>query len=218
MTMTNSASSDYRVYDSALVAIVYKTKESHGGLSNMASGFPLLVSGVRVATSEALYQACRFPDYPEIQIDILREPNPMVAKMRSKRYRATHTRTDWLAVRHNVMRWCLRQKLAQNFDTFSKLLIETGNLPIVERSRADRYWGAVPSKEGGTLVGRNVLGRLLMELREKLKAMPRDDLLTVEAPPISNFLLLGSPVGVSVFDGSSVSSVSDALGPQDRLI
>ena len=41
------------------VVVVYKTKEVFGGLSNMASGYPLQINGVCILTTEALYQACR---------------------------------------------------------------------------------------------------------------------------------------------------------------
>jgi len=66
------------------------------------------------------------------------------------------------------MRWCIRVKLVQNWRRFSSLLLATGNRPIVEKSWKDSFWGAKPL-EDGRLVGRNVLGRLLMELREELR-------------------------------------------------
>ena len=65
-----------------------------------------------------------------------------------------------------VMRWCLRVKLAQIWDEFSRLLLATGDRPIVEESRKDEFWGAKVVNTD-TLVGVNALGRLLMELREK---------------------------------------------------
>src|SRR2546426_7568195 len=46
-------------------------------------------------------------------------------------------------------------------------------ISIVEDSRKDDFWGAKASDEG-TLVGMNVLGRLLMELREDLRGTNGD--------------------------------------------
>ena len=92
-----------------------------------------------------------------------------------------------------IMKWCLRVKLAGNWSAFSKLLIETGDRPIVEDSRKDDFWGAKPVDEQA-LDGRNVLGRLLMELREKVKADPAA-LRVVKPVPIVDFLLLGRPIG-----------------------
>lgn len=76
-----------RTYNRASSVVVLKTKEAFGGLSNMAGGFPLDVNGMRILTSEALYQACRFPHRPEVQTLIIEQKSPMTAKMKSKPYR-----------------------------------------------------------------------------------------------------------------------------------
>lgn len=164
-----------------------KTAERFGGLSNMAGGYILNVNGVRILTSEALYQACRFPHLPEVQRQIIAERSPMTAKMKSKPYR-DNSRPDWDIVRTKIMRWCLQVKLVQNWDKFSKLLLETGDLPIVEDSRKDDFWGAKPEDEE-ILVGANVLGRLLMQLREQVKNGEITSQTIINPLPISDFLL-----------------------------
>ena len=116
----------------------------------------------------------------------------MAAKMRSKPFR-DRSRADWDAVRVNVMRWCLRVKLAQNWDTFGSLLRRTGDQPIVEESSKDDFWGAHPLEDGG-LVGANVLGRLLMELRKELIAADSDALRDVAPLSIPDFSLYGEPI------------------------
>jgi ribA/ribD-fused uncharacterized protein len=118
-----------------------ESAQALGRLSNMAPGFPLKVNGVLIRTSEALYQACRFPHLPKVQRLIIDEGSPMTAKMKSKSYRS-QSRPDWDAVRVRIMRWCLRVKLAQHWETFSRLLLATGDQPIVEDSRKDDFWGA----------------------------------------------------------------------------
>jgi type I restriction enzyme S subunit len=187
-----NAESKLRTYNRAESAVFFRTKEKFGGFSNMASGFPLRVNGIRILTSEALYQACRFPHLPEVQRLIVAQLSPMTAKMKSKPHRKD-SRPDWDRVRVKIMRWCLRVKLAQNWNEFSRLLLSTGDLPIVEESRKDDFWGA---KVVGTstLVGMNVLGRLLMELREEIKQDHGGKLRRVEAPTLANFLLFGEPV------------------------
>src|SRR5579859_3354816 len=104
---------EVRTYDPAKAAVFCKTTEGFGGLSNMAGGFPLRVNGINILTSEALYQACRFPHLPEVQRLIIEQKSPMTAKMKSKPYR-DQSRSDWDSVRVRIMRWCLRVKLAQN--------------------------------------------------------------------------------------------------------
>jgi type I restriction enzyme, S subunit len=181
-----------RRYERFESVVFRKTQETFGGLSNMAPGFPLDVAGVQIRTSEALYQACRFPHHPRVQRLIIDERSPMTAKMKSKPCRS-QSRRDWDAIRVDVMRWCLRVKLAQNLDSFGELLLATDEKPIVEESRKDPFWGARP-QEDGALVGRNVLGRLLMELREELRRQP-EAFLEVEPPDIAEFLLFGEPIG-----------------------
>ncbi|QNM81815.1 NADAR family protein [Sphingomonas sabuli] len=181
-----------RTYAPSDSAVFWKTREKFGGLSNMAAGFPLLVNGVKIRTSEALYQAMRFPTRPDVQELILGEISPMTAKMRSKPFRE-FTRDDWSSVRVPIMRWCLRLKLYQNWEKFGHALRETGSLPIVEKKtkHAD-FWGA-KYVEPDELIGPNILGRLLMELRDDLEQMP--------SPPehlaplnLKQFLLLGREI------------------------
>jgi ribA/ribD-fused uncharacterized protein len=187
----DGTTTDTRTYSREAAIAFRKTNEKFGGLSNMAPGFPLKVNGVQVRTAEALYQACRFPHMPEVQQIILNERSPMTAKMRSKPYRE-NSRPDWDAVRVPIMKWCLRMKLAQNRSTFGDLLLATGDRPIVEDSRKDDYWGAKNISDN-MLSGQNVLGRLLMELREKLKR-DAESLMVVEPPPIPRFTLLDKPI------------------------
>lgn len=217
-TTSRRSSSDHaescllRTYVRGEVVVVYKTKEDFGGLSNMASGYPLHINGVRILTTEALYQACRFPHMPEVQREIIGQHSPMTAKMKSKPHRKD-SRPDWDDVRYKVMRWCLRVKLAQNYEEFGRLLLATRDRPIVEQSRKDDYWGAKLSDEtGDTLIGQNVLGRLLMELREKLKDDADGALMTVPPLGIPDFLLLSKPI-------ETVTSKSSGNGqkPQPSL-
>lgn len=173
----------------------------------MTSQFPVTVAEVCAWSSEALYQACRFPHDPNVQVEILHERSPMTAKMKSKKY-LDRSRLDWDSVRVNVMRWCLRAKLTSNWDAFGSLLLSTGDRPIVEESSKDDFWGARPT--GDELIGRNVLGRLLMEVRLQLRTSA-DSLRIVEPPVIDDFLLLGRPVKrIAVRDRlSEASRVAD---------
>lgn len=205
---------EQRVYKPAEVIAFRKTNERFGGLSNMAPGFPIVVNHVRFWTSEALYQCCRFPNEPDVQRIIASQRSPMTAKMKSKKYRE-RTRSDWDSIKVRTMRWSLRVKLVQNRDTFAPLLLSTGEKPIVEESAKDQFWGAkVQDRE--SLAGINVLGRLLMELREQMRTST--SIFTeqpVEPPAIPNFLLFGEPVGIvtSKPEGGTVINYPDREEP-----
>jgi type I restriction enzyme S subunit len=151
-----------------------KTKESFGGLSNMAGGFPLRFDGHDYLTSEHLYQCLRFPDYPDLQASIRAIRAPIGAKMHTKPFRATHCRKDWDEVCRDVMRYCLRLKLRSYEMTFGRLLRESRGKPIVEESRKnhDDMWSARALKGSpDVLVGENALGLLLMELRDEFLSL-----------------------------------------------
>ena len=201
-----------RTYTRKDSVVFLKTDEPFGGLSNMAGGYPIHVNGVRILTSEALYQVCRFPHLPDVQKLIIGQVSPMTAKMRSKPYRKD-SRPDWDQVRVRIMRWSLRMKLANNWNTFSELLLRTGERPIVEESRKDDFWGAKVVGDGDTLVGMNVLGRLLMELREQVKQQGRDATSDIAPPDIPQFLLFGQPIEVA---GASLPSPPQITDEQEQ--
>jgi len=174
----------------------------------MASGFPLKVNGVHILTSEALYQACRFPHLPDIQEKIIKEKSPMSAKMVGKPYRS-NSRADWDDTRIKIMRWCLRVKLAQNFFEFGKLLESTFDRPIVEDSSKDDFWGAIRDKQDESILkGTNALGRLLMELRQFYNEKRYSyEMFVVEPLNIPNFTLFGQKIDTIDERESFISSI-----------
>lgn len=178
-----------------------KTAERWGGFSNMAAGFPLLVNQITIRSSEAMYQACRFPQLPEVQREIIAQASPMIAKMKSRAHMGD-SRSDFDALRVPIMWWSLRVKLACNAPNFAPLLLATQERAIVEQSPRDAYWGAVPTIEDEEiLVGRNVLGRLLALLRHALDGHGLDAMLVVPPVPVADFLLYGKPIRTVRFSG-----------------
>lgn len=199
-------------YDRHKVIIFHKTNDSFGGLSNMAGGYLLSINGIKILTSEALYQACRFPHLPDIQRLIIEQKSPMAAKMVGKPYRK-ESRKDWDELRVIIMEWCLRVKLAQNWDSFGKLLKSTGDLPIVEESIRDGFWGAKPVNDN-LLVGANVLGGLLMKLRNEYLLPNNEFLLIVKSLQINDFLLYSNPIGTII--GNKDPSISQVKKLNDQ--
>lgn len=171
------------------------TKNEFGGLSNMSAGYNLKINDIDILTSEALYQALRFPNNQKIQKEILHQKSPMTAKMVSKQH-ISETRADWEDVKVDIMRWCLKIKLAQNFLKFGLLLESTNSKPIVEVSNKDEFWGAKKEKNSDNSIGINALGRLLMELRAEYISEKRFSLLIVEPLQIGNFKLLSNEIGI----------------------
>ena len=180
-----------RIYEQKKVITFSSTKGKFGGLSNMAPGYSLFVNEINILNSEALYQACRFPLFPDIQEEIISKKSPMDAKKISRKY-TKYTRQDWETVKFDIMRWSLKVKLIQNNNIFSDLLKLTNNETIVEFSKKDRIWGATPTTNG-YLKGKNALGRLLMELRHNY-IVNNNEMNYVEPLNIPAFILFNNQI------------------------
>jgi ribA/ribD-fused uncharacterized protein len=186
---------EVRIYSIDNSCVFKKNTDKYGGLSNMATGFPLQINNVKIKTVEALYQACRFPHLPEIQQRIINQSSPMNVKMISNANKK-NSREDWDQVRIKIMKWCIQVKLAQHFNSFGSVLNETGLKNIVENSSTDNFWGAIPDIQGKTFVGKNALGRLLMDLRQTFYSTNKFSLLIIEPIIIPDFLLFNEKITV----------------------
>lgn len=182
----------YRLYPLKNTVAFRKTTEKWGGLSNMAKGYPLLINGLPIQSSEILYQACRYPDYPEIQKAIITQGNPYEAKQTARSFEAK-TRSGWEKNRVSIMKWCVCVKLCQNWETFFALLDSTGEHDIVEHSEKDQFWGASKDSEGN-FYGMNVLGRILMDARGMARKKGMKGFTTIPPLHLDNFLLLGEKI------------------------
>lgn len=169
-----------------------KTHEKYGGLSNMAGGYPIYIEGVKILTSEALYQACRFSDYPEIQKEIIEQRSPMTAKDISRKYDHL-TRKDWARNRVQIMNWCIHLKLLYNWNKMGKLFQQTTDKEIVELSAKDDFWGAF--EKGDYAEGYNVLGLLLKQVRKDYRMNQDKKNIILGCPSIDNFKLFGYTIG-----------------------
>ena len=78
------------------------------------------------------------------------------------RSRELPLRLDWEQVKDSIMRKAVLAKFSQN-EEIKKLLLSTGKEIIIEKTFNDYYWGC--GKDGS---GKNMLGIILMEVREKL--------------------------------------------------
>ncbi len=139
----------------------YSVSDAYGEFSNFA-GFPIRLGGKRWPTSEHYFQAQKFEDaaYRE---EIRTAKSPMIAA-RLGRSRKQKLRREWESVKVGVMRDAVRAKFTQ-YEELKALLLGTGDAKLVEHTVNDAYWG-----DGGDGSGRNMLGQMLMELREELRA------------------------------------------------
>ena len=139
-----------------------------GILGNFAPT-PLLVDGVSFDCAEKLFQVMKFSD--EASRKAIYTKKGQHIKMTAKHCeKAGDVRPDWGTIIVDAMKFCLLQKFHQS-EAFRTELEKTRGLFIVEaqpnpRRPADTY-SAKLSDDGTTWSGPNLMGRLLMELRDK---------------------------------------------------
>lgn len=144
----------------------YSVSDDFGCFSNF-SAHPMRIGGKLWPTSEHYFQAQKFKEV-EYREKIRKANSPMIAA-RMGRDRKKPLRRDWESVKVGVMRDAVRAKFTQHAD-IREILLSTGDAKIVEHTERDSYWG-----DGGDGSGKNMLGRILMEIRDELKETPSDE-------------------------------------------
>jgi N-glycosidase YbiA len=138
----------------------YSTRDEYGCFSNF-SAHKIFLKEKSWKTTEHYFQAQKFAGTPHEE-ELRLATSPMtVAKMGRDRKRPL--RKDWEAVKDEIMLEALRAKFTQHKD-LREILLGTGDAILVEHTKNDNYWG-----DGGDGSGKNMLGKLLMKLREELK-------------------------------------------------
>ena len=175
-------------YDPNTVSWFWRKIDANWCLSNMAGHMPIDWEGSLWSSSEQLYQACKYSSgitsvpasrandptvKPSVRKRIYAASGPGGAKMTQKcADKEGIRRDDWKgqAIRIHAMLWVLELKLQSNPTTFGDALLATKDRPIVEVSSRDTYWGCV-REVNGALRGRNVLGKLLTDVRIRLESI-----------------------------------------------
>lgn len=120
---------------------------------------------VRWPCAENCYQWMKFDKDPEL-LDQFLQASPGRSK-RLSRELEKDIRKDWLNVRVDVMTKIQYEKYTQN-PHLAHMLVETGSVSIVEGNTwNDTFWGVNLS----TGKGKNMLGKILMDLRNELLGM-----------------------------------------------
>lgn len=148
---------------------IRKVNDQWGILGNFYPT-PLMVEGVEFQNSEQLFQMMKFRDKETLLSIYTKRGLPMkwAAKAGEKKGLC---RNDWGKIIVDCMKFCLQTKYDQSED-FRKTLETTKGMVIVEdqstnHKKSADTWGC--KREGDIYIGSNLLGRLLMELRDNGK-------------------------------------------------
>jgi len=107
------------------------------------------------------YQAQKFTDEEHFE-KIRTAKTPRNAKSLG-RSRKVKIRQDWEHVKDDIMRKAVRAKF-ETHDDLREILLATGDRELIENAPRDYYWGC-----GALRTGKNMLGKILMEVREQLR-------------------------------------------------
>lgn len=116
--------------------------------------------------TEGYYQACKHKDVNDGAAEYISQfKDPMTCKLVANSIPMTKGRKEvWEAgYKVEVMKIALKAKFTQHQDLQEQLLC-TDDAELIEYAPWDEYWGS--GKNGN---GRNMLGKLLMELRDELR-------------------------------------------------
>jgi len=139
----------------------YSVREEYGCFSNFSPhGFTL--KGQWWPTSEHYFQAQKFPGTEHEQAIRQAKAPKQAAEMGRERSRPL--RRDWERVKDQIMLEAVRQKFQAHAD-IRDILLGTGDEELVENAPGDYYWGC-----GADGSGRNMLGKILMQVRAELRA------------------------------------------------
>lgn len=139
-------------------------------LSNF-SAFTLRWKGYKFDTSEAAYHWEKFPALPADVLVGRESPTANAIRVAASAHAAFKIaennallrRSDWDAVKVDIMREILRAK-AEQHEYVRRKLLATGARELVENSWRDAFWGWGPNRDG-----QNMLGKLWMEIRAELR-------------------------------------------------
>jgi ribA/ribD-fused uncharacterized protein len=166
-----------QTYPAAECVAFHKVADEWGLLCNFAHT-PITIEGITFKSAEQLYQMMKFTNPDIIQrIWAGITNNGKVCheiKRTVKSYEAEHRREDWPGILVDAMKFVLVQKY-QQCPEFAALLDRSRGRYIVEdqttfpKKYADA-WGV--KLVGESYVGPNLLGRLLMQLRDTAGHLP----------------------------------------------
>ena len=133
-------------------------KDEYGWLSNFVD-VDIEWDGGKYKSVEHAYQSAKSSDR---QWKIVCASGISSGKVK-RASRKIEVRQDWEKIKVSVMKDLLKQKFSDEY--YKDKLLATGNTYIIEGNEwGDTFWG-VDLRSGE---GRNVLGRLIMELRDSL--------------------------------------------------
>ena len=162
----------YSTYPKSECVVVHKVAEEWGVFSNFATT-PIVIDGVCFKSSEQPFQMMKFQD-ATVVLNIMKGVTNngkrcYQIKKTVMSYEKAYRRADWGSMIVDAMKFCLVKKYEQSPEFREKLEASKGRFIVEDQTAMPKKrpdaWGV--KQEGTNFVGPNLLGRLLMELRDQ---------------------------------------------------
>lgn len=117
--------------------------------------------GIKFPTVEHAFQAAKTLSHYERQM-ISEAGTPGSAKAMGRK---VQLRSNWEEIKDDIMKICLKQKFKHSI--LCRLLLSTGNAELIEGNYwHDNHFGNCYCEKCKNIIGQNILGKLLMEIRD----------------------------------------------------
>ena len=161
----------YVSYPREQCVTIHKVDGEWGVFCNFAPT-PIVVDGVEFKSSEHLFQMMKFKD-SQVVVNIMNGitnngKRCYQVKKTVKSYEKEYRRADWGSMVIDAMKFCLLKKYEQSPEFRAKLEASKDFFIVEDQTtmpkKSPDAWGVKPN--GDNFAGPNLLGRLLMELRD----------------------------------------------------
>lgn len=142
---------------------VYFFSDAAGVLCNW-SAHGVTIWGQYFQTVEHAYHYCKFQDVSSVTAEQIKQAASPYIAMKIAQKNKSYRRSDWENIKVATMREITRAKYRQHDDA-RQILLDTGDRLLVENSPWDYFWGC-----GADGNGQNIMGKILMEVRQELRS------------------------------------------------
>lgn len=178
----------------------YIRTEPYGFLSNFHRAYQR-IDGKIYRTNEHYYQSMKARD-SHTEGWIASAPKAFHAMKAGRALRENETMPEWETTKVGVMLTGLRAKFSQN-PCLKQALFDTGDAELFEDSPTDMFWG-------GQLEGsKNMLGKLLMQVRDELRGDTHESQAEASDTTTSNTRIGGESADSPKSDKSDFANSQD---------
>lgn len=153
------------MFSSSQAPVIYLSMSDSSHPLSAFSSFGFDLDDAHWSSVAHYFHASKFED-AEIRSQIKAAQSPHEAEKIAKKHKRK-IKKDWRSTERILMTRAIYVR-CRTHQSVASVLLDTGDIKIIENSQYDYYWGC-----GRDLRGKNNFGKVLMEVREKLRELTR---------------------------------------------